>query len=180
MAEHPERKATLVFHCARWLAHSHGGRTLGRVERSPHRRAAEVLHDDYHRAQRLRCGNPRPDASVLDRAAIRGVAERRPGRGPTGSVQSPRCRRRSNGFRRFLDEAAVKLARMYGAKLCVLGHGVEFTTSGGISFGRPRPASFVTSPKFCLWQELERTLNPKLRPAVLHMIARRQLGYLEE
>ena len=72
----PERKATLVFHCARWLAHSHGGRTLGRVERSPHRRAAEVLHDDYHRAQRLRCGNPRPDASVLDRAAIRGVAER--------------------------------------------------------------------------------------------------------
>ena len=39
---------------------------------------------------------------------------------------------------------------MYGAKLCVLGHGVEFTTSGGISFGRSRLASFVTSPKFGL------------------------------
>jgi SOS response associated peptidase (SRAP) len=144
------RKAALVFHSARWLAALHSCGPLGRMERSPDWRAAEVLHNDHHRAQRLRRGNPRPDAGVLDGEAIRPVAQRRPGRGPTGSVQSPRCRRRSNGFRRFLDEAAVKLARMYGAKLCVLGHGVEFTTSGGISFGRSRLASFVTSPKFGL------------------------------
>ena len=38
---------------------------LGRVERSPDWRAAEVVHDDHHRAQRLRCGNPRSHAGVL-------------------------------------------------------------------------------------------------------------------
>ena len=39
-------------------------------------RAAEVLHDDHHRAERLRRGNPRPDAGVFDRGPIRAVAER--------------------------------------------------------------------------------------------------------
>ena len=67
--EHAGRKAAVVFHGARWLATSHSCRSLGRVERSPDRRAAEVVHDDHHRAQRLRCGNPRPDAGVFDGAS---------------------------------------------------------------------------------------------------------------
>ena len=76
MAEHAGRKAALVFHGARWLAAPHSCRSLGRMERSPDRRAAEVLHDDHHRAERVRCGDPRPDAGVLDGGAIRAVAQR--------------------------------------------------------------------------------------------------------
>jgi putative SOS response-associated peptidase YedK len=60
-----ERQTAVVFHCARWLTTSHSGRTLGRVERPRDWRAAEILHDDHHRAQRLRCGNSRPDAGFL-------------------------------------------------------------------------------------------------------------------
>ena len=70
------RQAAVVFHGAGWLADPDRCRSLGRVERSPDRRAAEIVHDDHHRAQRLRCGGPRPDAGVPDRAAIRAVAKR--------------------------------------------------------------------------------------------------------
>ena len=42
---------------------------MGRMERSPERRAAEVLHNDYHRAQRFRRGGPRSDAGVLETVA---------------------------------------------------------------------------------------------------------------
>ena len=51
MAKHARRKAALVFHGARWLTTSDSCRSLGRVERSPDRRAAEVVHDDHHRAE---------------------------------------------------------------------------------------------------------------------------------
>jgi putative SOS response-associated peptidase YedK len=36
----------------------------------------QVLHDDCHHAQQLRCGNSRSHASVLDGGAIRAMAER--------------------------------------------------------------------------------------------------------
>ena len=45
------RKAAVVFHGARRLATSDSCRPLGRVEKSPDRRAAEVLHNDHHRAE---------------------------------------------------------------------------------------------------------------------------------
>ena len=46
------------------------------MEKSRDWRAAEIVHDDHYRAQRLRGGNSRSDAGVPDRAAIRAVAER--------------------------------------------------------------------------------------------------------
>jgi putative SOS response-associated peptidase YedK len=69
-AEHSERKAALVLHCARWLAASDSRGALGRMEKPRDRRAAEVVRDDHHGAQPLRSGNPRSNASVSDGAAI--------------------------------------------------------------------------------------------------------------
>jgi SOS response associated peptidase (SRAP) len=48
----------------------------GRMEEPGEWRAAEVLHDDYHRAKRHCCTNPRPHAGVFDRKAIRAMADR--------------------------------------------------------------------------------------------------------
>ena len=69
-------KQPWYFTAARRLAAPDRGRALGRMERSRDRRAAEVLHDDHHRAKRLRCRSPRPDAGAVDGKAIRAVAER--------------------------------------------------------------------------------------------------------
>ena len=79
MAEHTGGQAALVFHRLRWLAASHGRWALGRMERPRDGRDVEVLHDDSDRAQRVRCGNPRPHASVFDEGSIRAVAKRQGG-----------------------------------------------------------------------------------------------------
>ena len=50
------------------------------MERSSDRRAAEVLHDDHHRTERLCCRSPRPHAGSAVGEAVRAVAERRGGR----------------------------------------------------------------------------------------------------
>jgi SOS response associated peptidase (SRAP) len=76
----PERKTALVFHGARWLTDPDRGRALGRIEKSPDWRAVEVVHDDHHRAKRVRCRNPRSDASVLDGGSIQALAKRGGGR----------------------------------------------------------------------------------------------------
>jgi hypothetical protein len=75
VARHARWKAALVFHGA-WLTTSDSCRPLGRVERPADRRAAQVMHDDHHRTERFRHGNPRSHAAVFDGAAIRAVAER--------------------------------------------------------------------------------------------------------
>ena len=51
VARHARWEAALVFHSARWFAAPHSCGALGRMERSPDWRAAEVLHNDHHRAE---------------------------------------------------------------------------------------------------------------------------------
>ena len=75
----PGGKHPWYFTDLRWLAASHGRWALGRMERPRDGREVEVLHDDSDRAQRVRCGNPRPHASVFDEGSIRAVAKRQGG-----------------------------------------------------------------------------------------------------
>jgi hypothetical protein len=53
---------------------------LGRMERPRDRRATKVLHDDHHRAQRVRCRSSRPYAGVVDRRPVHAMAQRRGGK----------------------------------------------------------------------------------------------------
>jgi SOS response associated peptidase (SRAP) len=81
-------KAAVVLHGPRWLADPDRGGLVGRMEKPRDRRAAEVLHDDRHRTERIRCANPRPHACILDGGAICAVAKRRGGSGhPEASAE---------------------------------------------------------------------------------------------
>jgi putative SOS response-associated peptidase YedK len=58
MASECEWEAALVLHGGRRLTVPDRRWAVGRMERPRDRRAAEVLHDDHHKAQRVRCRGP--------------------------------------------------------------------------------------------------------------------------
>jgi hypothetical protein len=95
VAEHARRKAAVVFHRRRWLTTPDSCRPLGRVERSPDRRAAQVVHDNHHRTERFRSGRARSHAGVFEGGAICAVAKRGGGSwNSEASVVKPRlCRK---------------------------------------------------------------------------------------
>lgn len=74
MAGHVGRQAALVFHAAGRLTGADDRGSLGRVARQGERRNAQVLSDDYFRAQRLRRRSARPDASPLISERLRALA----------------------------------------------------------------------------------------------------------
>src|ERR1700722_4330345 len=75
MASACEWEAALVLHGGRRLTTPDRRWAVGPMERPRDRRADQVLHDDHHQAQRLRCRSPRPDAGVVDRRPIPAMAE---------------------------------------------------------------------------------------------------------
>lgn len=80
-----EEAASLVLHRARRRADPHHRGPVGRMDRPGERRDDPLVHDDHHRAERVRGASARPHAGAAAAGSVRRLARRLGRQGDAGA-----------------------------------------------------------------------------------------------